>query len=185
MLLEPRVGSPLSLSSLRGDLEVAFETVKSWVTALEHSYYLFGLRPYSRRVQRGLKRERKLYPWDWSECREESARFEAMVVSHLRKACHAWTDFGRGKLELFYVRDNERREIDGAWAHSGRAARRGTERPGSGEEPLSVVMPEGSTVLIGQTPLETLDLIVDPRSREVAVNPASPDMPLLDLLRAS
>jgi hypothetical protein len=38
--------------------------------------------------------------------------------------------------------------------------------------------------LIGQI-LEGLDLVVDPKSREVTVNPASPDMPLLDLLRAS
>ncbi len=46
------------------------------------------------------------------------------------------------------------------------------------------VLPEGATGLIGQIPLEGLDLVVDPKSREVAVNPASPDMPLLDLLRA-
>jgi clan AA aspartic protease len=46
----------------------------------------------------------------------------------------------------------------------------------------AVVLPEGATALIGQIPLEGLDLIVDPKSREVRVNPASPDMPLLDLL---
>jgi clan AA aspartic protease len=47
------------------------------------------------------------------------------------------------------------------------------------------VLPAGTTALIGQIPLEALDLIVDPSSREVRVNPASPDAPLLDLLRAS
>lgn len=47
------------------------------------------------------------------------------------------------------------------------------------------VLPPGATPLIGQVPLEILDLIVDPKSRDLAVNPASPDMPLLDLLRAS
>jgi hypothetical protein len=36
--------------------------------------------------------------------------------------------------------------------------------------------------LIGQIPLEELDLVVDPKSRELSVNPASPDMPLLDLM---
>jgi clan AA aspartic protease len=40
----------------------------------------------------------------------------------------------------------------------------------------------GTTPLIGQIPLESLDLIVDPQSRDLCVNPASPDMPLLDLL---
>jgi clan AA aspartic protease len=40
----------------------------------------------------------------------------------------------------------------------------------------------GSTPLIGQIPLEGLDLVVDPKSREVRVNPASPDIPLMDAL---
>lgn len=40
----------------------------------------------------------------------------------------------------------------------------------------------GTTPLIGQIPLEELDLLVDPKSRELRVNPESPDAPLLDLL---
>jgi clan AA aspartic protease len=47
------------------------------------------------------------------------------------------------------------------------------------------VLPAGTTALLGQIPLEALDLVVDPSSHEVRVNPASPDAPLLDLLRAS
>jgi predicted aspartyl protease len=43
----------------------------------------------------------------------------------------------------------------------------------------------GTTPLIGQIPLEELDLLVDPKSRELRVNPASPDVPLLDLLTAA
>jgi hypothetical protein len=43
----------------------------------------------------------------------------------------------------------------------------------------------GTTALIGQIPLEALDLIVDPKSREVRVNPESPDAPLLEILLAS
>lgn len=46
----------------------------------------------------------------------------------------------------------------------------------------ALVLPEGTVPRIGQVPLETLDLIVDPKSRELRVNPASPDFPLLDLL---
>lgn len=46
----------------------------------------------------------------------------------------------------------------------------------------ALVLPRGATPLIGQIPLEALDLVVDPKSREVSVNPASPDVPLLDLL---
>jgi clan AA aspartic protease len=44
------------------------------------------------------------------------------------------------------------------------------------------VMPAGSTPLIGQIQLEDLDLIVDPRSRELRVNPESPNIARGDLL---
>jgi clan AA aspartic protease len=49
----------------------------------------------------------------------------------------------------------------------------------------ALVEAEGTTPLIGQIPLEELDLLVDPKSRELRVNPASPDAPLLDLLSAA
>jgi clan AA aspartic protease len=48
----------------------------------------------------------------------------------------------------------------------------------------ALVEPAGTTALIGQIPLEALDLIVDPKSRDVRVNPLSPDEPLLEILLA-
>jgi clan AA aspartic protease len=42
----------------------------------------------------------------------------------------------------------------------------------------AVVMPIGTTLLIGQVVLEFLDLVVDPKSRDVLVNPAHPDAPM-------
>jgi clan AA aspartic protease len=49
----------------------------------------------------------------------------------------------------------------------------------------ALVEAAGTTPLIGQIPLEELDLLVDPKSRQLRVNPASPDAPLLDLLSAA
>jgi clan AA aspartic protease len=46
------------------------------------------------------------------------------------------------------------------------------------------VMPAGSTPLIGQIQLEDLDLVVDPRSRELRPNPSSPDIARGDLMIA-
>jgi clan AA aspartic protease len=46
----------------------------------------------------------------------------------------------------------------------------------------ALVLPEGAAALIGQIQLEGLDLIVDPKSRDVRVNPRSPEVPLLDLM---
>jgi predicted aspartyl protease len=48
----------------------------------------------------------------------------------------------------------------------------------------ALVEDPGATPLVGQIPLEALDLVVDPKSRDLSVNPASPDAPLLDLLAA-
>jgi len=49
----------------------------------------------------------------------------------------------------------------------------------------ALVEAAGTTPLLGQMPLEELDLLVDPKSRQLRVNPASPDAPLLDILSAA
>jgi clan AA aspartic protease len=49
----------------------------------------------------------------------------------------------------------------------------------------TLASPEGTTPLIGQIPLEALDLVVDPRSQELRTNPAHPDGPLMYALRAA
>ena len=49
----------------------------------------------------------------------------------------------------------------------------------------ALVGPAGSTALIGQIPLEEMDFVVDPKSRELRPNPASPDAPVMDLLRVA
>lgn len=46
----------------------------------------------------------------------------------------------------------------------------------------ALVVPAGSQALIGQVQLEVLDLVVDARSQEARVNPAHPDVPILDML---
>lgn len=111
-LLNPRIAAPLSINSLKGDLGIAFETVRGWLATLERLYYIYGVKPYSHRLQRAIKREQKYYFWDWSEVQDEAARFENYVMSHLLKACHTWTDFGLGDFRLWYLRDREKREVD-------------------------------------------------------------------------
>ena len=49
----------------------------------------------------------------------------------------------------------------------------------------ALVEDAGTTPLVGQIPLEGLDLVVDPKSRDVSVNPLSPDAPLMDAMRAA
>jgi clan AA aspartic protease len=46
----------------------------------------------------------------------------------------------------------------------------------------ALVEAEGTTPLIGQIPLEGLDLVVNPKTGDLMPDPESPDAPLLDLL---
>ena len=111
-LLPERAGNALSIQSLREDLEVSFDTVKRWMNYLKDLFYLFEVKPYARSVPRSLKREGKLYLWDWSEVEAPGPRFENLVAGHLLKAVHFWTDTGEGTFELHYLRDKEKREVD-------------------------------------------------------------------------
>lgn len=111
-LLPEKVGSLLSIASLREDLEVAHNTVKNWMKYLEQLYYFYTIRPYVKGVSRSIKKEPKIYLWDWSELADPGARFENMIASTLQKSCDFWTDIGRGAHQLHFLRSKEKIEVD-------------------------------------------------------------------------
>lgn len=111
-LIPARVASPLSIQSLGEDVEASPKTLKSWLDLLCRNYFIFRVPPYHRRLDRALKKESKYYLWDWSEVRDEGARFENMIAAHLLKWCHYYEDIFGVAAELYYVRDREKRETD-------------------------------------------------------------------------
>ena len=111
-MLPERVASPLSFTSLATDIEVSPKTIKAWIELLCRNYYIFRVPPYHRRLQRALKKEAKYYLWDWSEVANDGARFENLVASHLLKFCHYFQDVFGLAVDLFYLRDMEKREAD-------------------------------------------------------------------------
>ncbi len=111
-LLPDRVGSLFSVANMREDLEVRFDTVQRWLEYLKEIYYVFEIKPYAAKIRRSLKREGKVYLWDYSGLRDEGIRFENLVAAHLLKACHYWSDTGEGNFELYFLRDKEKHEID-------------------------------------------------------------------------
>ena len=111
-LLPERASQPLSIQALSEDLEVAYTTVKRWLNYLSELYYFFALKPYSKSSVRSIKKESKLYLWDWSEIENKGARFENLVASHLLKYCDYLTDTGLGYFELRYLKNKEKHEID-------------------------------------------------------------------------
>ncbi len=113
-LLPEKVGSPLSINSMREDVGVAYATLRAWVQTLEALYVCFLVRPYAKRIARAIRGEPKLYLYDIIQLPKGNlgARRENLTALHLLKACHFWTDLGHGDFELRYVRDKSKREVD-------------------------------------------------------------------------
>ena len=110
--LPHRVGSPLSIRSLSEDLQVAHETVARWLGILENLFVCFRIPPFGAPRIRAVKKEAKLYLWDWSQTPGKGERFENLVACHLLKYCHLLEDTQGYRMELRFVRDTDRREID-------------------------------------------------------------------------
>ncbi len=111
-MLPSRVGSPLSVKNLSGDLEVDHKTVERWLQILENLYVCFRVPPFGAPRVRAVKKERKLYLWDWSAVEDPGARFENLVGSQLLKYCHFVADTEGWPMELRYLRDTDGREVD-------------------------------------------------------------------------
>lgn len=112
LALPERVGSPLSVNSLREDLQLAHATVGRWLDALERLYAIFRLAPFGAPRLRAVKKERKHYHLDWTVVGDPAARFENLVACHLLKWVHFEQDTKGRDLDLLYFRDVERREVD-------------------------------------------------------------------------
>ena len=106
------VGSPLSLNSLREDLQVSHHTVRRWLEALERLYAFFRIPPFGAPKLRAVKKEQKHYHFDWTLVEDESLCFENLVACHLLKWVHFLRDTEGRELELRYFRDIDKREVD-------------------------------------------------------------------------
>lgn len=111
-LLPEKVGSPLSIKSLREDLQVDHKTAERWVSILENLYVCFRIPPFGAKRIRAVKKEQKLYLWDWSMVPEPGPRFANLVASQLLKYCHWQEDVEGYRMELRFLRDTDKREVD-------------------------------------------------------------------------
>ncbi|MEI7901618.1 MAG: AAA family ATPase [bacterium] len=111
-LLARQVGQLANYSSLAADANIAVDTVRRWIATLESLFYCYRVRPWFRNVPKSLRKQPKVFLWDWNLVADEGARRENLVASHLLKAVHGWTDLGLGDYDLFYLRDKAKREVD-------------------------------------------------------------------------
>jgi uncharacterized protein len=111
-LLPEKVGNPLSIKSLCEDIEIDHKTAKRWLLTLESMYICFRLSPFGSKKIRAVKKEQKLYLWDWSTIQSPGERWENLVASQLLKFCHYMEDSLGEVMELRYIRDTDKREVD-------------------------------------------------------------------------
>jgi uncharacterized protein len=111
-MLPARVGSPLSVSNLRQDLQVDHKTVEHWLKILDNMYVCFRIGPFGAPRIRAVTKEQKLYLWDWSAIPDPAVRLENLVACQLLKYCHLVEDTEGYAMELRYLRDTDKREVD-------------------------------------------------------------------------
>jgi predicted AAA+ superfamily ATPase len=115
------VGSPLSLASLSRLLQVAHESVERWISIFERLYFCYRLPPFGAKRIRAVRKESKLYFWDWSRIEDPGPRFENMVAGQLLKYCHQLEDTEGHNMELRFIRDTDKREVDFVVLRNGHA----------------------------------------------------------------
>ena len=93
-------------------MQVAHATMERWLTILERLYVCYRISPFGAKRIRAVKKEKKLYFWDWSRLDTPGARFENLVASQLQKYCHFIEDTEGREMELRYIRDTDKREVD-------------------------------------------------------------------------
>ena len=111
-LLPSKVGSPLSVNSLREDLGGHHSTIAKWIDVLKEVYLVFTIRPWHRQIRRSLKKEPKLYFFDWSLLPDSGPRFENLLAVSLVKMAARFTETGLGTFEVMYIRDTAKRAVD-------------------------------------------------------------------------
>jgi predicted AAA+ superfamily ATPase len=106
------VASPLSVNSLRGDLQVSHKQAEHWLQILERLHAIFRVPPFGAAKIRAVKKERKHYHLDWTLVPENGPRFENLVACHLAKWVEFEQDVEGRDMELRYFRDVDGREVD-------------------------------------------------------------------------
>lgn len=111
-LVPSRVGSPVSMNNLAGDLQVAFETVKNWLLLFDSFYLTFRLSPWTAKISRSILKEKKIYLFNFPVIEDEAARFENLAALEFLRAVETWNDRGLGKFSLHYLRNKDKQEVD-------------------------------------------------------------------------
>lgn len=112
MRLPELVGAPLSINSIRKDIQVSHKSISTWIQMLERLYAIFRIPPFGAPKIRAVKKEQKHYHFDWTLISDLPLRFENLVACALLKWVHYQQDVLGEDINLSYFRDVDGREVD-------------------------------------------------------------------------
>ncbi|MCI0471912.1 MAG: ATP-binding protein [Candidatus Aminicenantes bacterium] len=112
-MLRYRGGSPLSYSSLAGDLQISPNSVKKYIQILESLHIVFLLKPYYKQIGRSIRKEPKLYFYDTGFIKgDEGVKLENTTAVCLLKHIEYLIDVKGKNMSLNYLRTKDGKEID-------------------------------------------------------------------------
>jgi hypothetical protein len=119
-LLPAHVGRLLSVPTLAQGLQVAYNTIRSWLATLQRFFVMTCLAPWSQGVPRAIREGQKIYLWDVPRVRDPAARFENMVALELWRAVSNWNEMGYGRFSLNFIRTKDQQEVNFLLSDDGR-----------------------------------------------------------------
>ena len=119
-LLPAQVGQLLSVPALAQGLQVAYNTIRSWLATLQRFFAVFSITPWTRGVPRAIREGQKIYLCDSPRVRDPDARFENMVALELARAASSWNEMGYGRFSLNFIRTKDQQEVDFILTDDGR-----------------------------------------------------------------
>jgi hypothetical protein len=112
-MLRQRVGSPLSYTSIAGDLQISPNTVRKYVDILESLCIIFLVRPFHSNIARSILKEPKVYFFDSGYVKGgEGVSLENSCAVCLLKHVQYLQDTTGQNLSLHYLRTKDKREVD-------------------------------------------------------------------------
>ena len=111
-LMLSKIASPLSINSLREDLELNYNTVKNYVKYLTLSYAIFEVPPYYKKGRRLVKKEKKVYFYDWVSVQGEAEKFENYVAVELKSRVDLWNSALADTYALYFLKTRGEIETD-------------------------------------------------------------------------
>ncbi|MBP7653273.1 ATP-binding protein [Candidatus Dependentiae bacterium] len=116
-LLPERIGSQLQIQSIAEDLQITYKTVAKYIDLLKRVFLIFEVSPYNKSLSRAIKKEKKIYFYDYSLTANDGSRFENFVALNLLMYINRLNDCGLGSYSLHFLKDKDGHEVDFLIAH--------------------------------------------------------------------